>query len=135
MIEEVKKRRDAVEILRSAYEEALRNEEGQNFWHLVTGLRGPDDERSTTKRSTTEVLRYHLFNEIIQRKRSKSPVETGGFLRSGDSKELLTERLSLSSSHFKGHMQNAFDAAGLKWDEVNVPPESEKETKCPKTES
>lgn len=88
----------------------------QQIWHILTALRGPDEENSyMEKESTTAIIRYTVFGKT-SRIRSWADVES-------DNQKSADFRIQnqFKSYHFRNHAEEAFKTLNLKWDEVNIP--------------
>jgi hypothetical protein len=93
------------------------------LWHVLTALRGPDDENKELKAATTAVIRHALglkgtvtvFNGIQDGSDS-----TYTFILNRDSKKHVALRgVEMHGSHFKHHANYAFEALGLDWWKLN----------------
>jgi hypothetical protein len=83
----------------------------EQIWHILTALRGPDDENYDLKNATTGLIRKAVFGNIEL---------TLAIVSKKDYTHYVDRRLS-SSGHFASHAAAAFEALGLKWNEVNTP--------------
>jgi hypothetical protein len=82
-----------------------------DLWSILTALRGPDDGDAEAKVATTGVIRNHLgLNTEIWRFVVCKDKQTYAELR---------QKCEFTSSHFFSHARIAFQALGLKWNEVN----------------
>src|SRR5574340_78414 len=84
-------------------------------WSVLTALRGPDIDpggNEEDKLSTTAVIRQAAFPRIAG---------VSGALFVSDSAGRAARRRvgGFPSSHFEGHVRNAFKALGLDWDKNN----------------
>lgn len=98
----------------------LQEDGGQDLWHVLTGLRGPDwtnDPIDHRKLATASVVRQVAFpgcalwgsNGAFYEKDCQSHATTRKAM-GGD---------TMTPSHYWRHAQLAFDALGLEWDTVN----------------
>lgn len=105
-----------------------RNRDGRNLWDIMSALRGPDFDVKNCyklsdtltidcydlKEATTAVIRYNMG---VARDNAKSVISHP------DSEEYVRIRSFLEMSdipyHFIAHSIGAFEALGLKWNEVN----------------
>jgi hypothetical protein len=99
-------------------------EDSKDLWHVITALRGPDDDDYSVKTSTTSVIRYALgltnsgvaiVNSDDELKyddrRVRFPLTTGY-----NGKPMLS-----TWEHFSSHAYKAFKVLGLAWDKTNKP--------------
>jgi hypothetical protein len=93
------------------------------LWHVLTALRGPDDESAELKAATTAVIRHAIglkgtvttYNGIQDGSNS-----TYTFILNRDTKKHTALRgVEMHGSHFKQHANYAFMALGLNWWKVN----------------
>lgn len=91
-----------------------RTQNWTDIWRVLSALRGPDERDAELKRASTAVLRYHVLGEEIC---VALCVECGP-----DAASLAALRRTYRplGGHFIGHTIQAFDACGLRWDEVNL---------------
>jgi hypothetical protein len=132
--------------------------QAQNFngvnpvWNILTALRGPDFnlneientglppyESHELKSATTAVLRYH-FLKASDHELGTSGNFSGSYY-TADSVELCEIRKAALRSwrekptkmgHFLVHVRSAFEAMGLKWNEVNYSPAQHASEDMPK---
>jgi len=92
------------------------DDEAGKLWYVLSALRGPDvnpEDSIDIKYATTGVIRHHIgltnprFNlaDVVADKPASAGVRPTTYENMG--------------WHFSGHVQNAFIALGLKWNEVN----------------
>lgn len=85
-------------------------------WLVLTGLRGPDNKDSMLKSATTEILRRYIIDKLA--------LKANAFRSYDDIERVeIRKRLNSEKDHFGFHAIAAFEAVGLKWDELNKPEE------------
>lgn len=85
-------------------------EETKLAWDVLTGLRGPDSRDHERKSATTAVIRHAVFGM----RNHKIPAAVHA-----DEAGSEQTRSRMEDDHFRQHAYAAFEALGLKWDEVN----------------
>lgn len=88
--------------------------ERKKLWDILCALRGPDNHNSPLKSSTTAVIRMAALGK------HSHPVCVADFAE--DEKRSVSLRKTLHGEiedHFNWHAWMAFEALGLKWDELN----------------
>jgi hypothetical protein len=114
--------KDAQNYLRAFFRDA-RNSEVRLLWDVLSALRGPDYEGSEDKDATTVVIREAFLGPKTKVFPADFAVDSAE--RAERRKDMVAGDVPLpeisESYHFYTHARNAFDALGLKWDEVNPP--------------
>lgn len=78
--------------------------------NIMAAIRGPDnkDPNDEFKWSTTAIIRYRALGDAYP-----------GATNMADSDAWVEKRWTLPQGHFRNHMEQAFEALGLKWNENN----------------
>lgn len=98
------------------WSQTINDTEGGKLWSILTALRGPDkdDGLGMLKAATTAVIRHRI---------GLAKNNYGGAIVNPDSEAYAQYRQTQArddgTSHFITHAQLAFEALGLKWDELN----------------
>lgn len=97
---------------------AIRNEleewRGEDLWNVLSALRGPDaEDNHELKLATTGVIRYHFLGK------TRGSMHGSTVLPDTEEAAKLRRQYTNVWSHFISHAKDAFEALGLKWDEVN----------------
>lgn len=92
------------------------DKETAKLWDVLSALRGPDrPEQYIYKAATTGVIRQFVLPPRSSRRCGLTVV--------GDDQSSVERRAKLTNArvraHFYSHVRDAFDALGLKWDQVN----------------
>ena len=88
--------------------------EAREMWNILSALRGPDTVDShAEKKCTTAVIRMKVLGQSLDGKIPAIMEKDNSF------KADNRVNIEFESYHFKSHMEYAFEALGLKWNEVN----------------
>ena len=105
-----KNTRKFITTLRQQFK-AADNDTKIEIWDILTALRGPDNYDHDLKKATTGLVRKAVFGSIDLPMAIVTPRDFAVYV----------DKRTHSSGHFSNHAENAFNALGLKWDEVNIP--------------
>ncbi|HWY36161.1 MAG TPA: hypothetical protein VNX68_16065 [Nitrosopumilaceae archaeon] len=126
MIETPKTANDVLKIINDFFiktpktfnENHAPTDEGHKLWDILTALRGPDNEDRTIKDEITAVIRNKAlpscdkYGAIVC-----SDAPDSGRIRYAIHTKAIVEHSDII--HFFFHAKRAFNALGLKWEEVN----------------
>lgn len=134
-MENPKTAQDVVQIIRQFYLDHSDDEfdraenvtESRKLWSMLTALRGPDNGHDDLKEATTIPFRTAFFKEAAK----SAGMQTGALVKSHslNRERAKNFRLNLYTKasgikdnkeiHFINHARLAFNAIGLKWEDIN----------------